>query len=78
MRWLFSSAPSEAKEGIPLFEVPRFTRTLSQWLNMLIDTGFHLERVEEPRPSDEVVSRHPDVQDAQVVSYFLHIRVRKT
>ena len=59
------------------FRTPRFTRTVSQWLNFIVDTGFHLERVEEPRPSDETVRECPDVQDAQVVAYFLHIRARK-
>jgi SAM-dependent methyltransferase len=75
--WLFKAAPEEAKLGLRKFTVPRFTRTLSQWLNLLIDAGFRLERVVEPRPSDETVRACPDVQDAQVVAYFLHVRVRK-
>jgi SAM-dependent methyltransferase len=75
--WLFGAAPPEVKEGLPKFRVPRFTRTVSQWLNLLVETGFQVERVEEPRPSDETVRECPDLQDAQVVSYFLHIRVRK-
>ena len=74
--WLFSAAPPEAKEGLRPFRVPRFTRTLSQWMNMLLDAGFAIERIAEPRPSDEVVARWPSLQDAQVVSYFLHVRVR--
>jgi ubiquinone/menaquinone biosynthesis C-methylase UbiE len=75
--WLFSAAPPEATEGVPTFKTPRFTRTLSQWLNLLLETGFSLERVGEPCPSDETVRQHPNLQDAQVVSYFLHLRVRK-
>ncbi len=75
--WLFSAAPPEAKEGLPQFKTPRFTRTMSQWLNLLIDTGFLLERVAEPRPSDELARACPNIQDAQVVAYFLHTRVRK-
>ena len=59
------------------FKLPRFTRTVSQWLNLLVDTGFLLERVAEPCPSDATVRACPDVQDAQVVAYFLHMRVRK-
>jgi 2-polyprenyl-3-methyl-5-hydroxy-6-metoxy-1,4-benzoquinol methylase len=58
-------------------KVPHFTRTLSQWLNRLIETGFFLEQIEEPRPSDQMVSERPDLQDAQVVAYFLHVRARK-
>jgi hypothetical protein len=57
--------------------VPRFTRTVSQWLNLLIDAGFRLERVAEPRPSDEAVRACPKVQDAQVVAYFFHVRARR-
>ena len=75
--WLFGAAPPEVKEGLPKFKTPRFTRTLSQWLNLLIESGFMLERVREPRPSDETVEACPDVQDAQVVAYFLHICATK-
>jgi ubiquinone/menaquinone biosynthesis C-methylase UbiE len=77
VEWLFSAAPPEAKEGLPRFKVPRFTKTISQWLNLVIDSGFLLEHIEEPRPSDQVVNEHPDLQDAQVVAYFLHVRARK-
>jgi ubiquinone/menaquinone biosynthesis C-methylase UbiE len=76
MQWLFRSAPDEIRKDLPLFQVPRFTRTLSQWLNLLVD-DFLIERLEEPRPSDDAVRECPDVQDAQVVAYFLHVRVRK-
>lgn len=75
--WLFTAAPPHVKLGLRKFRIPRFTRTLSQWLNLLIDVGFLLERIEEPRPSDETVAACPALQDAQVVSYFLHLRVRK-
>jgi ubiquinone/menaquinone biosynthesis C-methylase UbiE len=75
--WLFGAAPFEVKHGLPKFKTPRFTRTISQWLNLLIDAGFRLERVAEPRPGDETVRACPDMQDAQVVAYFLHVRVRK-
>ncbi len=77
IEWLFSAAPPEAKEGLAPFRVPRFTRTLSQWLTMLLEAGLVLEHVGEPRPTDEDVRRCPNLQDAQVVAYFLHLRVRK-
>jgi ubiquinone/menaquinone biosynthesis C-methylase UbiE len=75
--WLFSAAPAEVKIGLPTFKVPRFTRILSSWINIIVSKGFLIERMEEPRPSDEVVKKCPNIQDAQVVPYFLHIRVRK-
>lgn len=75
--WIFSAAPHEVVAGLPRFKVPQFTRTISQWLNLTIDAGFAIERVGEPRPDDEAVREWPNVQDAQVVAYFLHIRARK-
>ena len=76
--WLFKAAPAHARQGLRKFSIPRFRRTLSFWLNVLIETGFHLEHVEEPRPSDETVAACPELQDAQVVAYFLHLRARKS
>lgn len=75
--WTFSDAPEAERQRYPKFQVPRFTRPLSEWLNLLIAAGFVVERVEEPRPDDETVARFPSVQDAQVVAYFLHVRVRR-
>ena len=65
------------KEGLSRFKVPRFTYTLAQWINTLIATGFVMERLEEPYPDEETVRAYPYLQDAQVVAYFLHVRVRK-
>ncbi len=75
--WLFTGVPQEVRETVPKLRIPRFTRPLSWWLNTLVDTGFLLEHVEEPRPSDETVVKCPLIQDAQVVAYFLHVRARK-
>jgi 2-polyprenyl-3-methyl-5-hydroxy-6-metoxy-1,4-benzoquinol methylase len=75
--WIFTAAPAHIKEGLAAFKTPRFTRPLHQWLNLLVETGFRLECFGEPRPSDETVRACPRLQDAQVVAYFLHIRVRK-
>lgn len=75
--WSFSAAPAEARAHFPKFKVPRFNRTLSSWLNALLDAGFTIERVGEPSPSDETARACSHVQDAQVVPYFLHVRVRK-
>jgi ubiquinone/menaquinone biosynthesis C-methylase UbiE len=78
LEWIFRSAPPEVTNGLRRFRTPRFSRTLSQWLNLLIQTGFVLESVAEPRPSDETVRAFPRMQGAQVVAYFLHLRARKT
>jgi len=39
-QWIFSAAPVEAKAGLKQFEIPRFHRTLSEWLNAVIEAGF--------------------------------------
>jgi len=75
--WIFSTLPREQREKFDKFQVPRFNHTLSQWFTMLLETGFVIEAVGEPYPDDETVRRCPAVQDAQIVPYFLHVRVRK-
>lgn len=75
--WMFGAAPMHVRAGLASFKIPRFTRTLSSWINLLVDTGFVIEWLHEPRPSDEVVRAYPSLQDAQVVSFFLHMRARK-
>lgn len=76
-QWLFKVAPPEVRQGLPPFRTPHYTRTLSRWLNLLVESGLRIERVSEPRPSDEMVRQCPKIQDAQVVAYFLHVRARK-
>jgi SAM-dependent methyltransferase len=77
VQWTFGAAPSELREQYPLFNTPRFTRTLSYWVNLVLDVGFVLERLGEPAPDDRAIAEHPDLVDARVVAYFLHIRGRK-
>jgi SAM-dependent methyltransferase len=55
--WLFSAAPPEVHADTRPFRVPRFTWTLSEWLNLLIDTGFVLSNVSESRTRAMMPSR---------------------
>jgi hypothetical protein len=75
--WLFGAAPPQAKAGLPKFKTPLFFRTLSQWLNMLLDVGFAIERLNEPRADEDTARRCPDVADTRLVAFFLHVRCRK-
>ena len=75
--WIFSSVPPGEREGLRPFRVPRFTRTLSQWLNLLIEGGFVIERFGEPYPADEAIREYPRLQGAREFAYFLHVRARK-
>jgi|ERR1043166_5240617 ubiquinone/menaquinone biosynthesis C-methylase UbiE len=75
--WLFGAAPAEAKAGLSQFRTPRFTHTLSEWLNLVVDTGFTIERTGEPYPSDEAVRAYPRMAGARIVPDFFHLRARK-
>ena len=75
--WMFNAVPLDLRSRFRRFRIPRFTHTLSGWVNLVMDAGFVLERLAEPRPSDETVRAHPRLQDAQIVAYFLHLRARK-
>ena len=75
--WIFGAAPAHLKNSLPKFKTPKFSRTLSHWVNALTQTGFVIENCNEPYPSDETVKLQPRLQDSQQVAYFLHIRCRK-
>ncbi len=75
--WLFSSAPPEAKAGLTPFRLPRIHRTLSRWLNAIVDAGLRVERAGEPSIDDETATPGPVIEDTRVVPYFLHLRCRR-
>ena len=55
--WTFSkSAAAERQEP---FEVPRFPRTLSGYLNPLLENGLMLKKIHEPRPTEEQCAQYP-------------------
>jgi ubiquinone/menaquinone biosynthesis C-methylase UbiE len=75
--WCFSSIPKEQRQQYRPFQIPRFHRTLSGWMNLLHATGLVLEELGEPRASDDAVRAYPNLDDTQVVPLFLHFRARK-
>jgi ubiquinone/menaquinone biosynthesis C-methylase UbiE len=75
--WLFSAAPRELKAGLRKFRIPRFQRTLSDWINMIAGAGLAIEQVAEPYASEETAMRYPVVADTRVAPYFLLVRCRK-
>jgi ubiquinone/menaquinone biosynthesis C-methylase UbiE len=75
-RWLFGAAPKEIKAALEPFATPWFHHTLSEWFNAVIAAGLVIEEVQEPFADDAAAKECPDVQDSQVMPYFLHIRAR--
>jgi ubiquinone/menaquinone biosynthesis C-methylase UbiE len=76
--WIFSAAPSDLTKDMRKFKVPRFHRTLSSWLNMLINNGFILKEFREPYANDDLVQKYPNLRDTQIVGYFLIIKCKKS
>ena len=73
--WVFGSASAQDKAGLAPFNVPRFHRTLSAWVAMLVGAGFVIQEFGEPSASPEVARAVPVVADTRVVGIFLHVRV---
>lgn len=75
--WIFGAAPREITEKMKKFKIPRFTRTFSEWLNLLIEKNFNLEEFCEPSADDETLKKFPEEYDSRIIPYFLIIRCRK-
>jgi SAM-dependent methyltransferase len=72
--WRFTDAPPEA----PRFSVPRFDRTLSEYVNTILAAGFTLRQMEEPRPSEEYCRAHPSQRGwRDHAALFLYFRAEK-
>ncbi|MGI9479356.1 MAG: class I SAM-dependent methyltransferase [Hyphomicrobiaceae bacterium] len=75
--WWFSTLTETERKGVEPFRVPRFHRTLSDWVNGICSAGLTIEEFGEPRPSEEVAKAFPKVADTRVAPIFLHVRARK-
>jgi SAM-dependent methyltransferase len=73
----FENAPQEEREKTQPFRVPRFHRTLSGWVQLIVEAGLIIECFGEPRVSRDVARTVPVLEDTLVAPLFLHIRARK-
>lgn len=76
-RWIFSSIPKEERDTLEPFSVPRFHRTLTNWVSMIVGAGLTIEAFGEPRASEAVARSEPVVADTRVAPIFLHVRARR-
>jgi SAM-dependent methyltransferase len=75
-RWCFSQAP--ARDDYDPFQVPCFPRTLSDYLNPLVQAGFTLLEIAEPRPSEEACQEHDWLRRwREHVAMFLYVRAAR-
>jgi ubiquinone/menaquinone biosynthesis C-methylase UbiE len=64
-------------DGVKVY-MPTFRRSLEETLNPLIEAGFHIERILEPRPTEEFRAADPeDYEELLQRPSFLCIRARK-
>lgn len=75
--WMFSTVPPGERGAIPPFRVPRYHRTLSRWVEMVVGAGFLIEAMAEPRATEEQAAAEPVVADTRVAPIFLQMRCRK-
>lgn len=75
--WWFSTLPSEERASVAQFQIPRFHRTLSEWVTMIVTAGLNITAFQEPVATPEVAAACPTVEDTQVVPIFLHVQARK-
>jgi SAM-dependent methyltransferase len=76
--WWFSTVPEDERSQTRPFQVPRFHRTLSGWIEILCEAGFVIEQLTEPSASAELAAQEPVLADTRAAPLFLHIRARKS
>ncbi len=76
-RWWFTALAREERTGVAPFRIPRFHRTLSEWVAAVIGAGLVIEAMAEPCPDLETARATPIVADAAVAPLFLLVRARK-
>ncbi|EEA92881.1 class I SAM-dependent methyltransferase [Pseudovibrio sp. JE062] len=68
-RWKF--ARHGHSTDIQHFSVPRFPRTLSDYINPIITAGFQIKEIQEPKPTEEAIAQAPRFHRWKDLSAFL-------
>lgn len=75
--WIFESVTPNERDGVDAFKIPRFHRTLADWIDLIRGAGLELVKLGEPRADDAMAKAYPTVADTQVAPIFLHFQTRK-
>ena len=74
--WSFTRSPIAA--DLPPFQVPRFHRTLSDYLNPLCRNGFCIEQIVEPQAAEPDFNAYPFLAKwSRHAALFLHVKAKK-
>ena len=79
-RWRFGDRPAPVDGEAPVepFAVPRFHRTLADWINAIADARLVVERIEEPVPGDEAIAEQPRfARWRDLAAFLLMVRARR-
>ena len=76
-RWKFSWAPNAAE--VEEFGVPRFDRTLADYINPIMAAGLRLEEIREPRAPESACAAYPDSfqKYRDHIPLFFYVRASK-
>jgi ubiquinone/menaquinone biosynthesis C-methylase UbiE len=75
--WRFSNSTAAERAMSAPFRVAHFHRPISEWINELVETGWTVERLNEPSTTPELVATFPSLSDLLVAPLFLQIRARR-
>ena len=75
--WWFSLLSDEERGRTVPFRVPRFHRTLSEWVAMIVAAEMAIEAFAEPGATPELAAAVPRLEDTLVAPLFLQVRARK-
>ncbi|MDG0795496.1 class I SAM-dependent methyltransferase [Pectobacterium punjabense] len=67
--WKFGNRPKE--ENVAPFAVPRFPRTIGDYLNAVASAGFRISKIEEPQPTEEACKAIPQLRRWRDIGAFL-------
>lgn len=76
-KWIFGAAPKELTNSMKKFQIPKFHRTLSTWINTLVNAGFTIEKAHEPRASEDAIKKYASLYDTHIIPFSLIILCKK-
>lgn len=78
--WRLGDRPAPKDDEVPVdpFAVPRFPRTLADWMNAIADAGFVIERIEEPVPDEAAIAKRSRfARWRDLAAFLLMVRARR-
>jgi hypothetical protein len=76
-RWTFGAAPAEIRDRYEPFTITYARRTLTGWINAVLQSGLEIVAIAEPYADEETALVHPEVADSRIAPFFLILRAHK-